>query len=103
MRIAFVMSVNAGYEAEYRRRHNPIWPQLEAVLKSHGVHNYSIFLSWKTRQLFAYAEIESESQWAAIAKTQECQRWWHHMADLMPRHADGSPVTEEIVEVFHMG
>jgi L-rhamnose mutarotase len=40
---------------------------LEKVLKDHGVSNYSIFLHPETRQLFGYAEIESEEQWAAIA------------------------------------
>jgi L-rhamnose mutarotase len=102
MRKAFVMSVNPGSEAEYLRRHNPIWPQLEVVLKSHGVHNYSIFLLAKTRQLFAYVEIDSESQWAAIATTPECQRWWYHMADVMPHNTDTSPISEEIIEVFHL-
>jgi L-rhamnose mutarotase len=102
MRKAFVMSINPGAEDEYRRRHNPIWPELEAVLRSHGVRQYSIFLHPNTRQLFAYAEIDSEAQWAAIAQTPECQRWWQHMADLMPHNADSSPIAEPIVEVFHL-
>jgi len=29
IRKAFVMSVNAGSQAEYERRHNPVWPELE--------------------------------------------------------------------------
>ncbi|WP_139781734.1 L-rhamnose mutarotase, partial [Salmonella enterica] len=33
IRKAFVMQVNAGAHEEYQRRHNPIWPELEAVLK----------------------------------------------------------------------
>jgi L-rhamnose mutarotase len=102
MRKAFVMAVNSGSEAEYTRRHHPIWPELEATLKAHGVRNYSIFLLERTRQLFAYAEIDSETQWAAIAATPECQRWWRSMADLMPHNADHSPVAEETVEVFHL-
>jgi hypothetical protein len=60
IRKAFIMSVNAGAEAEYEKRHNPIWPELEKVLKDHGVSNYSIFLHAETHQLFGYAEIESE-------------------------------------------
>jgi L-rhamnose mutarotase len=102
-RKAFVMSVNAGAEPEYRLRHNPIWPDLEQVLKDHGVYNYSIFLLPGTRQLFAYAEIESEEKWAAIAGTLECRKWWHHMADLMPHNPDRSPVTVGLVEIFHFG
>jgi len=102
IRQAFVMSVNAGQEVEYERRHRPIWPELEAVLKKHGVHNYSIFLHPPTRQLFGYVEIEDEARWAAIARTPECQRWWQHMGDLMPSNPDHSPVSAELREVFHI-
>jgi L-rhamnose mutarotase len=102
IRKAFVMSVNAGSEVEYERRHNPIWPELEAVLKQHGVLNYSIFLHPETRQLFAYAEIENEARWQAIARTPECRRWWAHMREIMPSNPDNSPVAHELKEVFHL-
>jgi L-rhamnose mutarotase len=102
IRKAFAMSLNAGSESEYERRHNPIWPDLERILKSHGVTTYSIFLNAPTGQLFAYAEIEDESRWAAIAETPECQKWWRHMAELMPHHADNSPLAEDLREVFHL-
>ena len=102
MRKAFVMAVHAGAELEYEQRHNPIWPELERVLRSHNVRNYSIFLLAETRQLFAYAEIESEEQWIAIARTPECRRWWGHMTDLMPHNVDNSPTTAVLREVFHM-
>ena len=102
IRKAFVMSVHAGQEAEYERRHQPIWSELEAVLKSHGVHNYSIFLDPGTRQLFGYVEIEDEARWTAIAQTEVCRRWWHHMADVMPSNPDASPVSRELREVFHL-
>ena len=32
-----------GTHAEYTKRHNPIWPELEDVLRDHGVWTYSIF------------------------------------------------------------
>jgi L-rhamnose mutarotase len=102
IRQAFVMSVNAGQEIEYERRHRPIWPELEAVLKKHGVHNYSIFLLPATHQLFAYAEIEDEARWNAIAQTPECQRWWQHMGDVMPSNPDHSPIAASLKEVFHL-
>jgi L-rhamnose mutarotase len=102
IRKAFVMSVNAGAEAEYERRHRPIWDELAAVLKSHGAHNYSIFLHPETRQLFAYVEIKDEARWNAIAKTPICQKWWKHMGDLMPSNPDSSPVAQGLKEVFHL-
>ncbi|MBA3684601.1 MAG: L-rhamnose mutarotase [Planctomycetes bacterium] len=102
IRKAFVMSVAPGMEAEYERRHRPIWPELEAVLRAHGVRSYAIFLDAPTRQLFAYAEIDSEERWAAIAQTPECRRWWAHMRDLMPSNPDASPVARDLREVFGM-
>ena len=92
-----------GREEEYERRHNPIWPELQEVLKSHGVGNYSIFLEPGTGRLFAYAEIESEELWGRIAATEICRRWWSHMKELMLTNPDDSPVAEDLQEVFHLG
>lgn len=102
IRKAFVMSVNAGAEAEYARRHQPIWDDLAAVLKAHGAHNYSIFLDPATRQLFGYVEIEDEARWNAVARTEVCQRWWKFMGDIMPGNPDHSPVSRGLNEVFHL-
>ncbi|WP_042725321.1 L-rhamnose mutarotase [Chthoniobacter flavus] len=102
IRKAFVMSVHASSEEEYARRHSPIWPELEQVLKDHGAHNYSIFLHPGTRQLFGYVEIEDEARWNAIAQTPICQKWWTRMADVMPANPDHSPVAQELKEVFHL-
>jgi len=102
IRKAFLMSVNPDAHEEYERRHRPIWKELEAVLKSHGVSNYSIFLDDKTSQLFGYAEIESEEQWSDIANTDECKRWWIHMKDVMPTNSDTSPESRDLREVFHL-
>lgn len=102
MRIAFRMSVTAGREAEYERRHSPIWPELETVLLDQGVRTYSIFLDPVTGDLFAYAEIEDEERWRAIASTDVCRRWWRSMRELMPSNADDSPVARDLREVFHI-
>ena len=102
IRKAFRMSVNAGQEAEYERRHTPIWRELEETLVRHGVRTYSIFLDPATRVLFAYAEIDSEERWAAIASTEVCRRWWRHMKEVMPANPDDSPVSSELREVFHI-
>ena len=102
IRKAFAMSVLAGQEAEYERRHAPIWPELEATLKAHGAHNYSIWLHAETRQLFAFVEIENEARWNAVAQTEICQRWWASMRELMPSNPDNSPVAMELREVFHL-
>lgn len=102
IRKAFVMSVNRGCEAEYTRRHQPIWKELAETLKAHGVHNYSIFLHPETRQLFGYVEIEDEARWQAIASTPANRRWSEYMSDVMPRNPDSSPAARDLTEVFHL-
>jgi len=101
-RRAFRMSVNEGAEAEYERRHRPIWKELEDTLLAHGVRTYSIYLDPETRDLFGYAEYDTDEQWDAVASTEVCQRWWRHMRDMMPANPDASPVSRDLREVFHI-
>jgi L-rhamnose mutarotase len=102
LRKAFLMFLNPGARDEYQRRHDALWPDLEAVLTGHGVRSYSIYHDPERSLLFAYAEIESQERWDAIAATEPCRRWWAHMRDLMRTHPDHSPVSQELEEVFHL-
>jgi L-rhamnose mutarotase len=102
IRKAFRMQVNPSAHAEYARRHNPIWPELQQVLREHGAHNYSIFLDPERSELFGYVEIEDEARWNAIADTEVCKRWWSTMKSIMPSNPDNSPVSTGLTEVFHL-
>jgi L-rhamnose mutarotase len=102
IRKAFRMSVHAGFEEEYTRRHQPIWRELEETLIAHGVRTYSIFVDERSRDLFGYVEVESESRWQAIADTEICRRWWQFMREVMPTDADGRPIARDLREVFHI-
>lgn len=102
IRKAFLMQVHPGQEAEYEKRHNPIWPELEQTLLEHGVKTYSIFLDPQTHQLFGYVEMEDEERWNTIAQTDICQKWWAYMREIMPSHPDNSPVQRPLREVFHI-
>lgn len=102
IRKAFRMWVHPDARQEYERRHNTIWRELEETLIAHGVRSYSIYLDPTEGDLFAYAEVDSEEQWAAIASTEICRRWWRHMRELMPTNPDSSPVSRDLREVFHL-
>lgn len=43
-RVAFKMQLHKGQEAEYKKRHVEIWPELVELLKSARIPDYSIFL-----------------------------------------------------------
>ena len=61
------MSVNAGAEEEYEERHNPIWPELEKVLKGHGVLNYSSFLLPETHSFSATPKSRARNSGCPLA------------------------------------
>ena len=44
LRQAYTMRLKPGHIAEYKKRHDEIWPELVALLKDTGISEYSIFL-----------------------------------------------------------
>jgi L-rhamnose mutarotase len=101
-RIAFKMFLNEGQEAEYRRRHDAIWPELAALLTETGISNYSIFLDPETLTLFATLERRPDHTMEALSQHPVMRRWWAFMCDIMRSNLDGSPVVEPLVETFHL-
>lgn len=102
IRKAFVMQVYPDAHAEYKKRHDEIFPELVTELKNHGSHHYSIFLDKERNLLFGYVEIEDEARWNAIDKTEACQKWWAFMKDIMPSNPDNSPISQELEQVFYL-
>jgi L-rhamnose mutarotase len=101
-RQSFKMYLKAGFEAEYEKRHNEIWPELTVLLKEAGVSNYSIFWDKETNVLFAYQEASGEGGSQDLGTTEIVQKWWAYMADIMETNADYSPVSVPLQEVFHL-
>lgn len=100
-RNAFKMKLKPGREAEYRKRHDEIWPELSAVLTASGVSDYSIFLDEETLTLFAVQRLAEGNTAASLPSHPVVREWWDHMADLMDTHPDNSPVCVPLREVFH--
>ena len=100
-RIAFTMRLLPGFEAEYRRRHDAIWPELSALLRETSIHDYSIFLAPETLILFAYLQIADAQKLDELPQQPVMQRWWAYMKDIMESNPDHSPVTVTLQEIFH--
>jgi L-rhamnose mutarotase len=103
-RVAFVMQLRAGFEAEYRRRHDDLWPELATLLRDTGIREYSIFLEERTLQLFGFLQIDDASKLDALPEQPLMQRWWAYMQDIMETNPDDihSPVSVPLKEVFYM-
>jgi L-rhamnose mutarotase len=99
MRRAWIMTLKPGCEAEYKRRHDAIWPELADAIRASGVTSFSIFRHGLT--LFAYQERDH-----AIGTAEPhpvMRRWWREMAELMETEADFQPRRMPLEEVFHLG
>ena len=100
---AFKMKLNPGMEAEYRRRHDEIWPELVVLLKEAGVSDYSIHLDRETEHALRRAvAAATTTAMDALPAHPVMQRWWAHMADIMATKPDNEPVAVPLVTVFHM-
>jgi L-rhamnose mutarotase len=102
IRNAFVMKLKPGFEAEYKKRHDEIWPELSAELKSAGISDYSIFLDPRTGYLFAVQKLTDNNAAAHLPNTAIVKKWWAYMKDIMDSNPDNSPVALPLREVFHM-
>lgn len=101
-KIAFRMFLKPGCAAEYKRRHDAIWPELLALLSAAGVSDYSIYLDEEHQQLFATLRRSPGHRMDALPGQPLMQRWWAHMAELMRCRADGTPLVEPLACMFHM-
>jgi L-rhamnose mutarotase len=99
---AFKMQLNPGCEAEYRRRHDEIWPELVTLLRDAGVTDYSIHLDPETHILFGVLWRRDDHAMDDLPRHPVMQRWWAYMADLMETGADNEPVVKPLSPVFHM-
>jgi L-rhamnose mutarotase len=101
-KIAMKMHLQPGMEAEYKRRHDEIWPELSALLKDAGVSDYSIHLDRETSTLFAVLWRTDDHTMDDLPNHPVMQRWWAYMADIMATNEKGEPIAIPLETVFHL-
>jgi L-rhamnose mutarotase len=99
---AFRMRLNPGMKAEYKKRHDEIWPELEALLREAGISDYSIHFDEATNSLFGVLWRRDDHGMASLPDHPVMKRWWAHMADIMETRADNEPVAVPLETLFHM-
>ena len=101
-RLAFKMKLLDGFEQEYKRRHDEIWPELKSLLTETGIKDYSIFLDDSSNLLFACLTISDPGALAELPKQEIMKKWWDYMKDIMEVNPDNSPVSLPLKEVFYL-
>lgn len=99
---AFTMKLKPGFEEEYKKRHDEIWPELKALLSHQGISDYAIYLDKTTSTLFAVQQLADDFNPEALPKHPLVQKWWAYMADIMETHPDNSPIETPLSRVFYM-
>ena len=101
-RFAFKMKLKQGFRDEYKKRHDEIWPELEKLIRSTGVSDYSIFLDEETHILFAVQKQSGAESSQDLGTNPIVKKWWAYMSDIMETNPDNSPVTVPLEEVFYL-
>ena len=79
---AWVLEVRPGYEEEYKKRHDEIWPEMVDALKASGIRNYNIFRHGLT--LFGYFETDDlDATKAKLADDPVNAKWAEWMGPIM--------------------
>ena len=99
---AFKMQLNPGMAAEYKKRHDEIFPELVDLLHEAGVKDYSIHLDAETNILFGVLWRRKDHTMGDLPNTEVMQRWWAHMADVMATNAKNEPIAIDLVPMFWM-
>jgi L-rhamnose mutarotase len=101
-RVGFTMRLLPGQEAEYRRRHANVRPEMLDALRAAGARDYSIFIHGD--RLFAYLEVDDFAAFrASMAASPANERWQAEMAALIDPLTD--PATGfhvRLEEIFHL-
>lgn len=81
-KVASRFRLKAGMQAEYKRRHDEIWPEMLELMRQAGIRNYTI---WNDGEdLFGYFEVADLAACSqTISASAVKKRWDDYMADLI--------------------
>jgi L-rhamnose mutarotase len=101
-RICFRFEIYPGQEAEYKRRHDAIWPELVEAIKESGLANYSLFRSGQ--EIVAYVECEPDvaTAFAKLSTYAANERWSEWFQDVIVSLTDENGDLFRIDEVWHL-
>ena len=101
-RVGFTMRLLPGQEAEYRRRHAAVWPEMLDALRSAGARDYSIFIDGD--RLFAYLVVDDFDAFrASMAASAVNDRWQAEMTSLIDPLTDrATGFHQRLEEIFHL-
>ena len=102
IRNAFIMKLKPGFETEYKKRHQDVWPEIKLLLSDSGIQDYTIFLDEQSGTLFGCQKLCAYFDRSSLSSHPLMIKWWDFMSDIVQTNVDNSPVAIPLEEVFHL-
>jgi L-rhamnose mutarotase len=103
-RVCFVLRVRADRLAEYRLRHENVWPEMRQALRETGWGNYSLFLA-DDGTLIGYLETDDfAAARCGMAAREVNTRWQAEMSEFFEGIDATTPdaAIRGLPEIFHL-
>ena len=103
-RVAFEMRFDKTRLAEYKRRHERVWPEMQEALVRSGWHDYSLFCGKDGR---AFGVFESDAPFSEccerMAREAVNERWQREMAPFSITGEQPDAAAVELEHYFYLG
>jgi L-rhamnose mutarotase len=96
----FLLTVRPGMAAEYRRRHDEIWPELVAAQKAQGIVRFEIWFDAATGRVFGH-QLRTRPAEDGEPADPVMLRWRAYMADVLVMDGD-RPAGTPLERVYFM-
>ena len=100
IRHAFTLRLKPGALAEYRERHDAIWPELVSEIERSGIARMTAFEA--DPLIFYYSEIADADAWNRLWGTEIHDRWGVQFAALIDFDENGIVAAADLREIFHL-
>lgn len=97
-RHCFTLTVRPGQEAEYRRLHDELWPELAQAQREAGIRDFALFM--RGREVIGTFVCEGPDPAAALARLDalDVSKRWDELMETVIESFGETPV-----EVWHLG
>jgi len=100
-KIAFVMTLKPGYEAEYKKTSRRTVARLSRWIKKRRYFWLLYLFASAIAEIIAVLKRTDNHTMDNLPVTAAVKKWWAFMADIMETNPDNSPVVESLEQVFH--
>lgn len=98
--IGGALKIRPGCHAEYKRRHDELWPELAQAMREREISMVIYrFEDW----VFFHATAPSQAAWAGLEGMPVSARWEKYIADVVEPDSSGKAECRVLTRIFAFG